>query len=102
MIARVKARIDDDPAGAVSLSDLALLIGISRFQLIRAFVRATSFTTHAYIIQRRVDVVQRLIRGGKPLAQAALSAGFVDQSHMTKAFVARLGVAPGEYAKAMV
>ena len=94
-------RIDADPATPVSLADLAESCRLSRFQALRAFARATGFTPHAYLMQRRIDRVRILLRQGAPLVEAALEGGFADQSHMTRVFVGRFGYTPGAYAKAM-
>jgi AraC-like DNA-binding protein len=93
--------MDDDPAAAMSLSDLARASALSRFQVLRAFFKATGMTPHAYLVQRRIDLARRLMAAGTPLAEAALAAGFADQSHMTRVFVSKYGVSPGSYANAM-
>jgi AraC-like DNA-binding protein len=93
--------IDDDPAAAITLADLARESGLSRFQVLRGFVRATGLTAHAYILQRRIAAARRLIAQGRPLAQAALDSGFADQSHMTRTFVRTYGISPGAYAEAV-
>lgn len=100
-IAAARQRIDDDPVGAATLADLAAPCGLSRFQLIRGFVRATGLTPHAYVLQRRIDLARRLIAGGLALADAAADSGFADQSHMTRVFTAKYGISPGAYAAAM-
>jgi AraC-like DNA-binding protein len=96
-----KTLIDDGPAASITLSGLAVTSGLSRFQLVRAFVKATGLTPHAYLIQCRIDLARRLIRGGTRLAEAALASGFADQSHMTRVFVRRYGISPGAYAGAV-
>ncbi|MFA7413089.1 MAG: AraC family transcriptional regulator [Rhizobium sp.] len=100
-IRRAAKRLDDDPARPVTLGELAQEAGLNKFQLLRAFVRQTGFTPHAYQIQRRIDVARRLIGDSMPLAEAAAASGFADQSHMTRAFVQRYGVTPGAYAAAL-
>lgn len=100
IMARVKAAIDASPAYAFTLAELAALGGVSSFQAIRMFARATGFTPHAYLVQRRVELARDLIRGGSGLADAAMAAGFSDQSHLTRAFSARFGYTPGVYASA--
>lgn len=100
-IAIARRLIDDDPAAPVTLADLARESDLSRFQVLRAFLRATGLTPHAYIVQRRADVARRLIRAGTPLAEAATASGFADQSHMTRTFTRRYGVSPGAYAVAL-
>ena len=54
-------RIDADPAAPVTLIELARDSGVSRYQLIRAFAQV-GLTPHAYILQRRIALAQRLIR----------------------------------------
>lgn len=99
-ISQAKALLDDDPAAAITLADLAAASGLSRFQVVRAFSEATGMTPHAYLVQRRVKTVRRMIARGMPLAGAAFAAGFADQSHMTRAFVRAYGITPGAYAQA--
>lgn len=99
-IARAKARIDDDPASALTLADLAADTGMSRFQLLRGFALETGLPPHAYRMQRRVALARHWIAQGAALADAAAAAGFADQSHMTRAFVRLLGVTPANYAAA--
>jgi len=91
--------VDDDPAAALSLADLAGASRLSRYQVLRAFSRATGLTPHAYQLQRRLLLARRLIRQGMTLAGAAASAGFAD-SHMTRLFVRAYGVSPHRYALA--
>ena len=98
-VGRAKAAIDDAPWRGWSLRELAEESGISRFQLIRGFACATGLTPHAYIVQRRIELVRELIRRGVPLADAALQSGFADQSHMTRIFVRKYGFSPGAYAR---
>lgn len=100
-VARAKTRIDDDPASASTLADLAAEAGMSRFQLLRSFAHEVGLPPHAYRMQRRVLLARQLIASGSTLADSAVSAGFADQSHMTRAFVRLLGVTPASYAAAV-
>ncbi|MFM0023366.1 AraC family transcriptional regulator [Paraburkholderia azotifigens] len=100
-VARARSRIDDDPASPSTLADLAAEAGMSRFQLLRSFAHEVGLPPHAYRMQRRVSLARHLIASGSALADAAVSAGFSDQSHMTRAFVRLLGVTPASYAAAI-
>jgi AraC-like DNA-binding protein len=100
-IARAKSRIDDDPASPSTLADLAAEANMSRFQLLRSFAQEVGLPPHAYRMQRRIALARRLIRGGATLVDSAVTAGFSDQSHMTRAFVRLLGVTPASYAAAV-
>jgi AraC-like DNA-binding protein len=95
-----KCLIDDSPASPITLSDLARASGMSRFQVLRGFVKATGLTPHAYLVQRRIDIARRLISRGAPLAEAATGSGFADQSYMTRIFARKYGISPGAYARA--
>jgi AraC-like DNA-binding protein len=97
-IRRARERIDADPSARLSLTDLAGEVGLSRYQLLRGFARELGLTPHAYILQKRIALARRLIRGGRALAEAAAIAGFYDQSHLTRCFVRQFGVTPSRYA----
>lgn len=98
-VSMAQAMIDDDPAASFTLAELAAVAGLSRFQLLRGFAAALGLTPHAYLIQRRADLARRLILGGNSLADAAAASGFADQSHMTRVFIRKYGISPGDYAR---
>src|SRR5215813_12891682 len=94
-------RLDAAPEVPISLAELAALSEVSRFQLLRGFAREVGTTPHAYLVQRRVRLVRRLLAAGQSPVNAALAAGFADQSHMTRAFVRQFGISPGRYRAAI-
>jgi AraC-like DNA-binding protein len=96
-ISRARDRLDSDPASMITLEELAAESGLGRFRLVRDFAHATGLTPHAYLLQRRTELTRRMIAGGTPLAEAAIAAGFADQSHMTRNFTRRYGYTPGAY-----
>lgn len=100
-VTRAVAHVEAMLAQRVCLAELAAAAGVSRFQLIRGFVRELGVTPHAYLMQRRVCVARRLLREGRSIAEAAVNAGFADQSHLTRVFVRHLGVTPGRYVAAI-
>ena len=77
---------------------LAAGSGLSRFQVVRGFARATGLPPHACLLQRRVHLARRLIAAGTPLAEVAARCGFADQSHLTRVFGRTFGLPPGAYA----
>ncbi|WP_081049731.1 helix-turn-helix transcriptional regulator [Pseudomonas rhizoryzae] len=100
-IARVREQLDDAPLKAPTLAQLADAAELSRYQLLRAFTRATGLTPHAYLIQRRLQQARRLIMGGMSLVESAMASGFADQSHLTRLFKRTYGYPPGAYAKVL-
>lgn len=100
-VARALEWIETAPAAEVPLAELAASCDASRFQLIRGFLREVGTTPHAYRIQLRVRLARRYLRQGHAVAEAALLAGFADQSHLTRAFVRQFGITPGRYRAAV-
>ncbi len=92
-----KERMDDEPGSAISLSELAAIAGLGQFKFLRAFTHYSGMTPHAYLLQRRLSLVRKLITGGMSLVDAAIAGGFADQSHMTRLFVRSYGYTPGLY-----
>ena len=86
-------RLADPP----SLDDLALVTGMSPFALVRAFRRETGLPPHAYLNHLRVRLARRLLDGGVAPAEVAVTAGFVDQAHLTRHFKRVVGVPPRAY-----
>jgi AraC-like DNA-binding protein len=96
-VARVQAYLDAHYADNVELSTLADVARVSRFHLIRAFRKHTGLTPHAWLADRRVKAARAQLAAGKTPGEVAASCGFADQSHLTRAFKARVGVTPGRF-----
>ena len=63
----------------------------------RVFGRDTGMSVGQYLLGRRVKLAASRLAAGEPPAEAALAAGFYDQSHLTRHFRRRMGVPPGRY-----
>lgn len=81
----------------LSLDDLCQRTGYSAGYLIRAFKQYFGLTPHAYLINRRVQVGQRELKRGTPIAEAALNAGFADQPHFQRVFKRLVAATPHQY-----
>lgn len=99
-VRQVLARIHDEASEPLSLASLAETAGLSRFQTLRLFKAEVGATPHAYLTQQRVKLAKALVSAGASLADAAVAAGFADQSHMTRAYGRQYGVSPGAYVRA--
>jgi len=88
---------DGDP----SLAELAALVGLSPFQLLRRFQQVYGAPPHAWRLACRAERARQWIRGGVTLAEAAVLAGFADQSHLTRVFVRQFGFTPGAWRRAV-
>lgn len=85
-------------ASQVSIADLARAAGVSSTQVIRAFSAGTGMPPHAYLVSLRVEHAKALLRMGHVPAEAALEAGFSDQSQLTRHFKRLTGLTPGRFA----
>ncbi|GAC47502.1 helix-turn-helix transcriptional regulator [Gordonia aichiensis] len=79
------------------LDDLAGLVGMNRFQLIRAVRSATGLTPIAWRNNARVVRARAMLRGGEPIASVAHALGFSDQSHLHRVFRQYVAATPGSY-----
>ncbi|WP_161630008.1 helix-turn-helix domain-containing protein [Desulfogranum mediterraneum] len=97
---RLNRVVDSMRAGLDEELSLEILAGISdcsAFHLIRLFREQLGMSPHAYLVQLRLERARQLLDSGQPIAEAALLAGFADQSHLTRRFKRRYGLTPGSY-----
>jgi AraC family transcriptional regulator len=80
--------------GSPSIAEIAQTCGVHPVHLARTFRRFFGCSPGAYLRRARVERAAGMLRGRLSLAEVALRAGFADQSHMTHAFRAHLGVTP--------
>ena len=97
---RVRECLLDQMVCPPTLSKLAALAGLSRYQLVRHFSKAHGLPPFAWLQQHRVNRAQALIANGTTLLDAALTSGFSDQSHLTRAFARYRGFTPGAWQRA--
>lgn len=82
----------------IRLGELAREAGVHPVHLQRVFRAQYGTTIGAYHRGLRLDRAALCIASGEaPLIDIALDAGFVDQSHFTRAFVRAFGLTPGRY-----
>jgi AraC-like DNA-binding protein len=97
-MARVRDYIDAHYERDIPIDELAALVGLSRYHLMRAFCKEYGLPPHAYANQVRLIAAKRLLAAGRTAADAAASAGFYDQSHLNRVFKRAYGITPGAYA----
>jgi AraC-like DNA-binding protein len=93
----VRDRLADELHDPPSLASLASDLGLSRYQLLRAFRTAMGIPPYAWLAQYRVTRARRLLDTGQRPAEVAGLVGFADQAHLTRWFRRVLGVMPAAY-----
>jgi AraC family transcriptional regulator len=85
----------------MSLREIASAAGVHPVHISRAFPLRYGVTLGDYVRALRVDYAAReLMATRRPIADIALDAGFASQSHLTRQFRARMGIAPAAYRNA--
>lgn len=82
---------------SITLEELEQASGRDRWGLSRDFRALFGTSPYRYLILRRLDRVRLQVVAGRSLAEAALSAGFADQSHMTNHFTRAYGIPPARW-----
>ncbi len=93
----VRDRLADELLCPPSLAALATDLGLSRYQLLRAFRTTMGIPPYAWLAQHRVGRARGLLAAGVRPAEAAALVGFADQAHLTRWFRRILGVTPAAY-----
>lgn len=79
------------------VSSLARRAGLRRESFSRAFKRSAGLPPNAWLHCLRLEKARAMLRQGKGISEAALAAGYADQSHFHRMFVKFYSVTPGCY-----
>jgi AraC-like DNA-binding protein len=99
-VSAVREYLDAHPTAGTRAHLLERIGGSDRWTIARHFRAAFGTSPDRYRTMRRLAVARRAIAAGTPLAEAAVAAGFADQSHMTRQFTRAYGMTPGRWARA--
>ena len=91
---RARAFIMEHLHQGITLEMLEKASGREQWSLSRDFRALYGTSPYRFVTLRRLDSFRRLILDGFTLVDAALAAGFHDQSHMTRHFTRSYGVSP--------
>jgi AraC-like DNA-binding protein len=91
----------DRHAETIRLDDIAAAFGVNPFTLISIFRKTVGMTPYACLIQIRLNAACRMLRLGARPADAAVAAGFYDQSALGRHFRKCYGITPAQFASAV-
>ncbi len=96
-IARARQYLDAQRTRVVRSEELEAVTGLTRYDLARQFRVAVGTSPYRYSLMRRLAFARAHVARRRPLVDVALEAGFSDQAHFTRQFVAAYGLTPGQY-----
>ena len=87
--------IESHLADPLTLEQIAVIGGVSRFHMVRAFAAATGLSVMRYVRTRRLSEAARALAGGAPdILHLALDADYGSHEAFTRAFREHFGVTP--------
>jgi AraC family transcriptional regulator len=85
-------------AGDMLVANIASSCGLSRSSFMKAFGETTGAAPYQWLMDRRIEAAKQLLIGRRlSLAEIAIRCGFADQSHFTRVFARRIGLAPSAW-----
>ncbi len=96
-----EALMDQAGSAHLSIADVARAAGVHPVHLARVFRHAWGCSPGELLRWRRADRAADLLAGtATPIAEVAAMVGFVDQSHLNRAFRALYGLTPSAFRRA--
>lgn len=81
----------------ITLDELLSMTHFSKSYLLRSFTKQVGVSPYRYLQTVRLNKAKKLLEEGTTPADAAMSAGFSDQSHFTNYFKEFIGLTPKQY-----
>jgi len=94
-----KNYIDDYFLKKPGITQIARHSNLSSFHFLRSFKLAFSFSPYQYMLQKRMEYAQSLLKAGIPITEIASACSFSDLFTFSKAFKKFFGVSPTKYLK---
>jgi AraC family transcriptional regulator len=97
-IQRILEFLHDEMAGSPRLDDLAALINVSKFHLLRMFKHHLGVTPYQYLKQVRMEKAEQLLRSTDiPVARICVMCGYLSQAQFSQSFRQHAGVTPAAF-----
>ncbi len=90
--------VHDNPAGDLSVFNLAARADVSQAHFCRIFRNAMGVPPHRYVLSTRLDLARKLLtQSSLPISRVAEESGFSSQSHLTACFRSAHSTTPAQY-----
>lgn len=91
--------LENNYAKNITLKELSMLTGISKYHLLRSFTKQKGISPYIYLETIRIGKAKQLLENGYCPLEVALQTGFTDQSHFSNFFKKFIGLTPKQYMK---
>lgn len=81
----------------ITLDDMLKMVNYGKSYLLRTFTKQVGVSPYRYLQTIRLDKAKRFLELGVAPVEAAMMAGFSDQSHFTNFFKEFIGLTPKQY-----
>ncbi|MCF6409992.1 AraC family ligand binding domain-containing protein [Pseudalkalibacillus salsuginis] len=89
--------LEENYTKTITLNDLSVLTGWSKYHLLRSFTKQKGISPYSYLETIRVNHAKKLLEKGIKPIEVTFLTGFSDQSHLTKFFKRLVGLTPKQY-----
>ncbi len=93
-IYKILQYIDTNIAEDLSIEKLASVFFLCKYHLMRKFKQHTGYSTHQYVLPKRLIAANQFIRAGHSVITACMESGFHDYANFTRAFKRVYGLSP--------
>lgn len=98
LVHEAQSLMEEDPAGQVSVGDLANLVGVSSRTLGRRFQAAIDETPRRYLQTIRIEIAKRQLEmTTDPIDRIRVRVGYQDPTAFRRAFLRLTGLGPRDY-----
>ncbi len=97
LLSVVEQYIVENIDSPISIDDIANYVCINKYSFMRFFRELSGCTAYQYIINRRLETAENLIRGGATFSDAAEKCGFSDYSCFYRCFTKKHKMSPQTY-----
>jgi AraC-like DNA-binding protein len=100
LMTRIRMLLADRPSLHTDVAQIADACAMSKGYLARRFRREAGTSLHDFHVLIAVHQAKAALKQGLSIVEAALSAGFYDQAHLSREFVRTYGFTPGAFRSA--
>ncbi len=97
LVSKIFMYIENHFTESITMEQLSIHLHHNADYLTRCFHKSTGCTIQQFIIAKRINFAQKLLREGHNPCDACYSSGFQDYSNFSRTFTKHIGISPKQY-----